>query len=789
MPKRARIVTAGGSVRRALGLRAALTLGAALALASALPPAAAAQATGRSDIIVLLDSSRSMSPYHAQVVDFVVTGVLKDYARAGDSFHLLSFSDNAQLEIAQPLRTQADVQSALARLYLLYPVAKSTDLVGALRYLLQYLAKLPEAGDKHIVLITDGMHSPPPGSSNAALDADGVRAELEKAAGRIRERGWTLRIVRVPFYGAARADASSSGEQPGAAAAQPGAAAAQPGAASAQPGAVAQPGAAAGEKQAGGDSSNAAEAGADSPSAGDYLESIASAAGIAVSPFDPADAAATLNEAVSIVAVEYPDSLGERERSFKLPLELRNPSSKPVDVEAVALLLEDGYDALRDKAFLRLAPRASGTLQLSVELPAELERGELSLRIEPRFSGGLRASPPYGTIRFTLKDSPLAAFLRGGSRVLLFAVLLVALLAIALLVAAYLRSLHRRASDSVVEAVLDSNQAADGRRPAEARAATGSAATATGSAGATPRSAAPYASAGSRASAPAAPLEAAAADRRESAQALLGSARPADTAAARAPTLAGAAVGASGARGTHYDAAAAERRESAQALLGSARPADTAADRAATLAGAASGVSGARAADRLGSAAAGAQSGASRAIEILGAAGDGMKAKGISGSGASPAPIAFSAKVKRPGTLRLSMQVKDQNPNVGKRNIKTMHAGGRKFIGGGSSDFLVFLYPTPRRVAELYFDGESLTFIPLRRAFFPDYDGPVENCLGEELRMVNARGRELRLRFERYVPPVESLNRLLHSIDAPGPTGEAARDTGSEGVLEGGNEA
>ncbi len=145
MPTIARFQTAGGRVRRAPGLRAALTLGAVLALAAALPLAAAAQATSRSDIVVLLDSSRSMLPYYSQVVDFVVTGVLRDYARSGDSFHLLSFSDNAQLEIAQPLRTQADVQSALARLYLLYPVAKSTDLVGALRYLLQYLAKLPEA--------------------------------------------------------------------------------------------------------------------------------------------------------------------------------------------------------------------------------------------------------------------------------------------------------------------------------------------------------------------------------------------------------------------------------------------------------------------------------------------------------------------------------------------------------------------------------------------------------------------------------------------------------------------
>lgn len=691
MPKIARIETAGGCVRRAAGLRAALALGAALALAAATPPAASAQETSRSDIVVLLDSSRSMLPYYSQVVDFVVTGVLKDYARSGDSFHLLSFSDTAQLEIAQPLRTQADVQSALARLYLLYPVAKSTDLVGALRYLLQYLAKLPEAGDKHIVLITDGMHSPPPGSQNAALVADEVRAELEKAAGRIRERGWTLRIVRVPFDGQGQA-----------------------GAAPAVTG------------QAGSAVPGAAEPGADSPSAGDYLDSLAAAAGVAVSPFDPADAAATLNDAVSIVAVGYPDSLGERERGFKLPLELRNPSSKPIDVEAVALLLEDGYDALRGKAFLRLAPGATGGLQLSVELPAELERGELSLRVEPRFSGGLRASPPYGAIRLTLKDSAPAAFLRGGSRVLIFALLLVALLALALFVAAYLRSLHRRASDSVIEAVLDSNEAAESRRTAQARAAPGPAEA--------DRPTASVAGAQARpATASAAADRSPSVERRETARSLLGAARGSDSAAAQAATL----------------AAVAGRGE--------------ATERAAALAAAA---------ERLGVAARGADRPASRALELLGVAGDGSKAGGASGSEAGLAPIAFSALVKRPGSLRLSLHVRDQNPYIGKRNIKTVHAGGRKSVGGGSSDFLVFLYPTPRRVAELYYDGESLTLIPLKRSFFPDYAGPVEDCLGKELRMVNARGRELRLRFERYVPPVESLNKLLHCIDAPGPSVE-----------------
>jgi len=42
--------------------------------------------------------------------------------------------------------------------------------------------------------------------------------------------------------------------------------------------------------------------------------------------------------------------------------------------------------------------------------------------------------------------------------------------------------------------------------------------------------------------------------------------------------------------------------------------------------------------------------------------------------------------------------------------------------------------------------------------------------MGEEIRIVNYRGKELFLRFERYTPPLEKLNMLLHCIEVPGPT-------------------
>ena len=89
-------------------------------------------------------------------------------------------------------------------------------------------------------------------------------------------------------------------------------------------------------------------------------------------------------------------------------------------------------------------------------------------------------------------------------------------------------------------------------------------------------------------------------------------------------------------------------------------------------------------------------------------------------------------------------------------------------VGGKSSDFLVFLLPVPRRIADIHFDGQNITIVPVKPAFFPDYNGPIEADFGEYIRIVNSRGKELFICFERYTPPLEKLNRLLHCIEVPG---------------------
>jgi hypothetical protein len=113
--------------------------------------------------------------------------------------------------------------------------------------------------------------------------------------------------------------------------------------------------------------------------------------------------------------------------------------------------------------------------------------------------------------------------------------------------------------------------------------------------------------------------------------------------------------------------------------------------------------------------------------------------------------------------------VEDQNTFIGKRNIHLLKAGTTLDIGGGNSDFLIFLVPLPRRIAEVRFDGERCIFVPRRPEFFPDIGRePVEDCVGKTIRVISQKGYELKVRLDRFEDPLASLNRFLHSIETPG---------------------
>ena len=123
------------------------------------------------DLVVVVDTSSSMFPYFDDLMNYLVHDLLASRLHRGDTFHLLSFDSSPEVEIALEINSAEAADRAFGRILLLHPLGRYTDLIGALQFLDKYVKELPETNPKQIILITDGVHDPPPGSPNRLPDA------------------------------------------------------------------------------------------------------------------------------------------------------------------------------------------------------------------------------------------------------------------------------------------------------------------------------------------------------------------------------------------------------------------------------------------------------------------------------------------------------------------------------------------------------------------------------------------------------------------------------------------
>jgi hypothetical protein len=121
------------------------------------------------------------------------------------------------------------------------------------------------------------------------------------------------------------------------------------------------------------------------------------------------------------------------------------------------------------------------------------------------------------------------------------------------------------------------------------------------------------------------------------------------------------------------------------------------------------------------------------------------------------------------GPLLLNLFVEDQNTAIGKPNIHSLKTGYSLSVGGGKSDFLIFLVPVASNIGEIRRDGGLCTFIPRKPKYFPDLgSGELRDCINKTIRVVSDRNYEVRFRFEQYEDPLQELNRLFNSLRVPG---------------------
>jgi hypothetical protein len=136
----------------------------------------------------------------------------------------------------------------------------------------------------------------------------------------------------------------------------------------------------------------------------------------------------------------------------------------------------------------------------------------------------------------------------------------------------------------------------------------------------------------------------------------------------------------------------------------------------------------------------------------------------------SPYKDAYSPpeKLEYGAPLMLKLFVADQNTLIGKRNTHLVKPGLSYTVGGGRSDFLIFLVPVPPHIGELKYESSGCTFYPRRPEYFPGLGAePVRDCVGKIIRVISDKGYELFLRLEQYEDPLVKLNRLMHSISLP----------------------
>ena len=662
------------------------SLGAAAVKTSIANQAAPEGDVDAADVVVLLDVSQSTLPYFQDVTDYVISSVVKDYLRRGDTFHLLSFGETAQSEIAQRVEDEADVKTVLGRLYLLYPLARYTDLVGALSYLYQYLADLPESRRKVVIVITDGVNNPPPASPTFGISPENVASEIEAASSRIRANGWPVHIIKLPF------------PKPGA-----------PGAPSA------------GSAEAQGKS---------------YLDVVAKALGAEVSEYSPAGKADLARKSLSLPSAQFPGPLGKKDYAFSFPVKFLNGSDSTVGLE-LDHVRSGEVDILSKKLFMTLGSGRSGTMDIPVLIPDSMPQGDTRLELRLHFANGVRVSPDSAVLNLTLARSPVAAFLRSGARIVLFVVVLLLGLGAILAIVLILKRMPKQVEAPIAAAVLAGEEESRSASTAEGR--TAAASREALSAAAADKAADEKVRATASASSAAQMASRAREEAAKSADLLAQAARVERQEAQERAGSEAATPKARGRRGTvvrevdETDAAI----ESNKAALIQQNKAES-----------------------------------ERTVAIL------AQASGRRQPAKKPSPeqlektrqaaSAYAPRVVKPGSIQLELIVDEQNPHIGTRNIHSLSAGSSKSIGGGASDFLIFLVNVPRKSAEIHFDGEKLTFVPLRPELFPELSGPIEDCLGKNIPMISKGGYPMVLRFSRYEKPADKVNKLLHCIDTQG---------------------
>ena len=631
-------------------------------LTSALSSAAAVG----SDVVVLMDASGTILPYFDEINNRILVDITRKFVRQGDVFHLVSFNSRVNLEIVQPIQTEADVSRVVSRFMLLYPLGQNSDFLSGLQYTYQYVSSLEQQREKIIIVISDGIFNPPKSSPYAAFTGEQIKAEIASVSHRIRGAGWNVYYIKLPFPINAEIrtlDGNLVSTDKG--------------------------------TQKAADSKGTGE----TKKYTDISSEFTSALDIDQSKLPETDVPITFIDSVfSMPEVTFPSDLGRRGRFFTLPLKVRNNADESANLELTGVFLDD-LNILGKNSFLNLSPRSRGTLKAQLHLPETVKTGAQDLSIRLQFSDNVRVIPQSAKVHIVVTNfSPELIFRSGGPIVLTLILIALAIILVAVLFMFIFHRTARPASDALRAAQKDQKANPEAAAAAE------------------------------RAAVLAEANEAASSSYKTGLQA-------GQASRTTVKTIQGAARA-----DKQIDFQKEEKKYPAFAEIAK----DTSSDKNITE------LAAVQANDK------------AERLAILTAAAKKPQHHGALVSGARAND---HIEIKTNTKMMLEMQVSNQNPKIGKRNIHMMRAGSRLSIGGGSSSFLIFLVKFPAHIAEVRFDGEKCTLAILKPDYFPyETDNIITDCIDREIKIVSDKEYELSFKIRLYEDPVQKLNRLLTSI-------------------------
>ena len=316
------------------------------------------------DNIVLLDTSESMFPYFSGSVDYIIHDIVQEQLENGDTFHLLSFNNFPEYEISKTLRSEKEYQDIFKRILLLQPIGKYTDLIAAFSFVYEYTANLQLNSIKKIIILTDGIHDPPPGSSFPVSSENAM--DIIKISENMKRQGWDVTLVQFP-----RTNLSTN-----------------------------NPADSITESESESTNNNKSDSTINTKSESNLFPLIAETLDEPVITISDKNTEISQSHVITgAPEILYPGNLGTVGKTFKAVFIFKNHGKDPVLLKLDSIHSNDFI--LFDKGTdIKLESKESKEIQLTISLPENFEKGINGSPIELIFNDNYRAYPRKGNLYF-----------------------------------------------------------------------------------------------------------------------------------------------------------------------------------------------------------------------------------------------------------------------------------------------------------------------------------------------------------------------------------------------------